>query len=138
MRGRDAATLVCLVDDVIVNESAGLVELKRGAEVGEGHVFQGGSRPERVADMRHQRAKTLPTAHGREHGLGKLLGSARCACADQKAREARGRCLVNVRTQRRETVAQSHEVTLTEVVLRAESNAGHPHTYRQENYEAKH
>ena len=138
MRGRDAATLVCLVDDVIVNESAGLVELKRGAEVGEGHVFQGGSRPERVSDMRHQRAKTLPTAHGREHGLGKLLGSARCACADQKAREARGRCLVNVRTQRRETIAQSHEATLTEVAARGRDEAGHPHTYRQENYEAKH
>ena len=137
-RGRHAATLICLVDDVIVNEGAGLVELERCAEVGQGNVFDWKCCPERVADMRHESPEPLPSGNGREHGLGKLLGSARCAGACQKVGEARGRCLVNARTQRRETVAQSHEVTLTEVALEAEANAGHPHTYRQENYEAKH
>ncbi len=62
MRGRHAATLICLVDDVIVNEGAGLVELERCAEVGQGNVFDWNCCSERVADMRHESPEPLPPA----------------------------------------------------------------------------
>ena len=59
VRGRHAAALIRLVDDVVVDEGAGLVELESRAEVGERDRFECCAGADRVADVCHECAEAL-------------------------------------------------------------------------------
>ena len=114
MWGGHPASLVRLIDDVVVDESTGLVELERCTEVGERHLVERGAGTERVADVRHESTESLAAGDGSKNSARKLFGSTRSAGAGEEMCEAGGRRLVDMGTQRCETVAQSHEATLSE------------------------
>ena len=114
MRGGLSAALVRVVDDVVVDQGAGLVELERSGQVGHGGVREwlaGGQSP---SDVRHEGPETLASRGRGQHGLGEIRRSRSRARARQEAGQGGGRRLVDVGTQHGETLAQTHRVTLTD------------------------
>ena len=95
VRGGHAASFVRLVDDVVVDEGARLIELQRRAEMGERHFLDGSCGTERVAHVRHEGTESLPPGDRREDSARELLGSAGTSCAGEEMGEAGGRRLVD-------------------------------------------
>ena len=64
MRRGGSPTLVRAIDNVIVNEGAGLVELECGTQVGEKHLAQWKPGGQTIADVSHEGAKALAARRG--------------------------------------------------------------------------
>ena len=64
MRRGGSPTLVCAIDNVVVNEGAGLVELECGTQVGEKHLAERKPGAQSLADVSHEGAKALAARRG--------------------------------------------------------------------------
>ena len=95
VRGGHSPSFVRLVDDVVVDEGARLIELQRRAEMGKRHLLDGRAGTERVAHVSHEGTETLSSGYGCEDRARELLGSAGTSCTSEEMGEAGGRRLVD-------------------------------------------